>query len=163
MAFVVSKLNLDDLNGRTGTFDHAATGITMTFRPFSDAKFQKAYNMLEIRQRADIEAIKQARLNNELLDNISEDDKTADELLVMAIAKFLIADWDLVDEEGKKLPVSADNFVLLLMQLPESQQIAIVAWAMDCAGKVSQAKVEKLTQTKKKPSSATRGKKTSAD
>jgi len=158
MTFVVKKINLDDLDNKTGEYTHEDTGITMTLKSFNNPQFQKAYNMLMSRERSDNEAIRERKLDDSFLDEIGDGEKTTDELLVKAIGKFLVADWLVNDENGDKLEVSADNFILLIANI--EQPMPFVQWCLDSAAEVAITNAKSLSATKKKPPTATRGKKT---
>ncbi len=158
MAFVVKKINLDDLDSSTGEYTHKATGIKVTFKSFNNPQFQKAYNMLVSRERADSEAIKGHKLDDTFFDTIAEDEKTTDEMLVRAIGKFLVVDWDVQDEKGNKLEVTADNFILLIANLENAMDFT--QWCLDSATDVTIKNAKSLADTKKKPSPVTSGKKT---
>jgi hypothetical protein len=135
MAFVVKKINLDDLDNKTGEYTHKDTGITMTLKSFSNPQFQKAYNMLMSRERSDNEAIRGRKLDDSFLDDIEDGGKTTDELLVQAIGKFLVADWDVNDEKGNKLDITAENFILLIANI--EQPMPFVQWCLDSAADVA--------------------------
>lgn len=168
MAFVVKKINLDDLDNKTGSYtykgkdvDGADTSINITFKSFNNPQFQKAYGMIASRDKSDADAIKVKKLDDNFLDGLNEGDKTTGDIMVRAVGKFLIADWDVADESGDKLPINADNFVLLLANLPIDEQMGFFQWCMDSAGDVAVNSAKALAETKKKRSTATSGKKTS--
>lgn len=158
MAFVVNKANLDELDKQTGEYTHEATGIKVEFNSFNDPRFKKAYSMLIRREMADDEAMRNKKLDDSFLDDIDGDEKTADEMLARAIGKFLIADWDVEDQDGKKLEVSSDNFILLVANLDDARDF--VQWCLDSSTDVTVQAAKSLNETKKKPSRATNGKKT---
>lgn len=158
MAFVVKKINLDDLNAKTGKFTHEPTGLEVTFKPFTDKSFQKAYSLLMARDRADLVELKEKPLNDSFLDGIDVEDGTTNELLIRAIGKFLVTDWNAVDESGDKLAITGDNFVLLIGNVDNPSEF--IEWCFTCAGDVAMQKSEQAAETKKKPLSATSGKKT---
>lgn len=162
MAFVVDTSVVTDDKDVTKEFTFAPADVDVTFRSFNDSRFQKAYSLLNAKHAADMEKLLSTRLDDTIFDDIREGDKTADELLVKAIGNFLVVDWSVEDQNGDTLPPTGDNFVLLLVQLPQDKQMEFVTWCLDCAGKVSTLKAETKEVTKKKPSTATRGKKTSA-
>lgn len=160
MAFVVKKINLDDLNSQTGEFTHELTGITLTLKSFSDTKFQKAHDLIMSRNSLDMQELKTKALDDSFLDSISEDGKSVDELMLQAIGKFLVVDWNAEDEAGEKLEVTAENFVLLTANIPMNQQSGFVQWCFNKAADVSIEHVKSLSEAKKKPLRGTSGKKT---
>lgn len=168
MAFVVKKINLDDLDNKTGNYTYECKDVdgndislSITFKSFNNPQFQKAYSMIVSRNISDADAIKVKKLDDNFLDGLNEDDKTTGDIMVRAVGKFLIADWDINDENGDKLPINADNFVLLLANIPMREQQDFFQWCMDSAGDVAVNSAKALAETKKKPSTATGGKKTS--
>lgn len=165
MAFVVKNINLDDLDSNTGEYtyerkdaDGKDISLNITFKSFNNPQFQKAYNMLVSRERADSEAVKGRKLDETFLDDIADDEKTTDEMLVRAIGKFLIVDWDVQDEQGNKLEITADNFILLIANLENA--MGFTQWCLDSATDVTIKNAKSLADTKKKPLSVTSGKKT---
>lgn len=158
MAFVVNKTNLDELDKQTGEYTHEATGIKATFNSFNDPRFKKAYSMLIRREMADDEAMRNKRLDDSFLDGIDGDEKTADEMLARAIGRFLIADWDVQDQDGNKLEINSDNFILLIASIDDARDF--VQWCLDSSTDVTVQAAKSLSETKKKPLRATSGKKT---
>lgn len=161
MAFVVKKINLDDLSGDTGTFTHDPTKIELTLKPFSDKRFQKVRNMIAVRDRVDANQLKSVTLGEEFLDSLNTTEETTDVTLMRAIARFLITDWNAVDETGEKLAITGDNFIMLLGNIADVQEF--VQWVMDRAVDVAIKTAEDAAETKKKPSRVTSGKKTTAE
>lgn len=161
MAFVVKKINLDDLSGDTGTFTHEPTNIELTLKPFSDKRFQKVRNMIAVRDRVDANQLKSVTLGEEFLDSLNTTEETTDVTLMRAIARFLITDWNAVDETGEKLAITGDNFIMLLGNIADVQEF--VQWVMDRAVDVAIKTAEDAAETKKKPSRVTSGKKTTAE
>lgn len=155
--FVVKKLSLDDLADKSAEFTHKDTGVKITFNASSDKRFQKANELLTAREKADIADLKTKPLDDSFLDSINGTDKSASEIWLHAVAKFLIVDWDVVDESGDKLEVTGDNFVLLISNVDSPSEF--IEWCMTCANNVATQKTEKTAETKKKPSRATSGKK----
>lgn len=158
MTFVVKKISLDDLNNNSKEFTHEPTGLKVTLKSFNDKTFQKAYGLLMARDKADLVDLKEKPLDDSFLDDINADDGTTNELLIRAIAKFLITDWNAVDESGDKLEITGDNFVLLISNVDNPADF--ITWCFNCAGDVAVQKSAETAETKKKPSTATRGKKT---
>lgn len=158
MAFIVKKLDIDNFDSKTGQYTHEETGLKVTFKPFNNPQFQRAYNMIVSRERAEMEDAKSRKMDKTFLDDISDDEMTTDEVLVRAVGKFLIADWDAEDEEGNKLEISADNFVLLVANIENA--MAFTQWCLDSATDLTIKNAKSLTDTKKKPSPVTGGKKT---
>ena len=156
--FVVKKIDLDNLNVDTGTFTHEPTGIELTLKSFNDPMFTKAHELIQTRSQLDMKELKERALDSSFFDNIKSDGKSTNELQLEAIGKFLVVDWNAVDENGDKLPVSAENFVLLTANIPMNQQAEFVEWCFSMAVDVAIKHVEKLSETKKKSSRATSGK-----
>lgn len=161
MAFVVKKINLDDLSNTTEKFTHEPTGLEVTFKSFNDKSFQKAYSLLMARDKADLVDLKEKPLDDSFLDGINGEDGTTNELLIRSIAKFLITDWNAVDEDSNKLEVNGDNFVLLISNVDDPSEL--ISWCFTCAGDVAMQKSKEMAETKKKPSRVTSGKKTSQE
>lgn len=157
MAFVVKKLNLDELDKATGTYVYEPNNITVTLRAFTTARFQKAYGMILERERENKDALKGISLGDDFLDAM-DDDKSVDEMIARAIGKFLIVSWDIEEEGVGPLEVTADNYIQVLSNL--SNPIAFVQWCMDKSAEVSQDNSSLVTDTKKKQSPGTSGKKT---
>lgn len=158
MAFVVNKTDLDELDKQTGEYTHEATGIKVEFNSFNDARFKKAYSMLIRREMADDEAMRNKKMNDSFLDDIDGDEKTVDEMLARAIGRFLIADWDVQDQDGNKLEITSDNFILLVAKVDDAREF--VQWCLDSATDVTVQAAKSLDETKKKPLRVTSGKKT---
>ena len=114
--------------------------------------------MLIRRETADDEAMRNKKLDDSFLDGIDGDEKTVDEMLARAIGRFLIADWDVQDQDGNKLEISSDNFILLIANIDDARDF--VQWCLDSSTDVTVQAAKSLSETKKKPSSATSGKKT---
>ena len=158
--FVVKKVDLNNLNIETGTFTHEPTGIELTLKSFNDPMFTKAHELIQTRNQLDMQDLKERALDGAFFDNIKAEGKSTNELQLEAIGKFLVVDWNAVDEEGEPLPVSAENFVLLTANIPMNQQAEFVEWCFSKSVDVAIAHVEKVSETKKKSSRATSGKKT---
>ncbi len=159
MAFVVNTTKAELLdNGITKEFTHEPTGLKVTFKPSSDKHYQKANETLMMRERIDIDALKKKPMDDSFLSDLNIDNKSASELWLHALAKFLITDWSAVDQNGDKLEVTGDNFILLVNNIDDAQEF--LQWCTESAGQVAVEKAEQAAETKKKPSSATSGKKT---
>lgn len=160
MAFVVKKINLDDIAGGSGTYtyEEGDDKITLTLNSYDDRRFQKAYGLILDREKQELEAMNATALDDAFLDNISVEDKSTGEMITRAMAKFLIRDWDAVDEDGEKLPVTGDN--LLLLTASTKDPAAFIQWVFSKTVDVAVEHAESLVDTKKKPSPATSGKKT---
>lgn len=158
MTFVVKKIDLDDLNNKTGTFTHEKTGIELTLKSFSDKHFQKARNMIYVRDREDANQMKTVTLGEDFINRVNADEETTDVTLMRAMARFLIVEWNAVDENNEPLPVTGDNFIMLLGNIPDVPEF--IQWCMDRAVDVAIKNAQEVTETKKKSSTATRGKKT---
>lgn len=158
MTFVVKKIDLDDLNNKTGTFTHEKTGIELTLKSFSDKHFQKARNMIYVRDREDANQMKTVTLGEDFINRVNADEETTDVTLMRAMARFLIVEWNAVDENNEPLPITGDNFIMLLGNIPDVPEF--IEWCMDRAVDVAIKNAQEVTETKKKSSTATRGKKT---
>lgn len=158
MTFVVKKIDLDDLNNKTGTFTHEKTGIELTLKSFSDKHFQKARNMIYVRDREDANQMKNVTLGEDFINRVNADEETTDVTLMRAMARFLIVEWNAVDENNEPLPITGDNFIMLLGNIPDVPEF--IQWCMDRAVDVAIKNAQEVTETKKKSSTATRGKKT---
>ena len=159
MAFVVNTTKPELLDeGIAKEFTHKETGLKITFKPLSDKHYQKANETLMMRERIDIDALKSKPMDDSFLDGLNVDNKSASELWLHALAKFLITDWNAVDQDGNKLEVTGDNFILLVNSIGNAQEF--LQWCTESAGQVAIEKAEQAAETKKKPSSATSGKKT---
>ncbi|MCC3344857.1 hypothetical protein [Psychrobacter sanguinis] len=158
MTFVVKKIDLDDLNNKTGTFTHEKTGIELTLKSFSDKHFQKARNMIYVRDREDANQMKTVTLGEDFINRVNADEETTDVTLMRAMARFLIVEWNAVDENNELLPITGDNFIMLLGNIPHVPEF--IEWCMDRAVDVAIKNAQEVTETKKKSSTATRGKKT---
>ncbi|WP_019518985.1 hypothetical protein [Faucicola boevrei] len=81
---------------------------------------------------------------------------TADEALLFAVGEHLVADWNVKDEHGEKLPINGDNFVLLTANVDDP--MAFFYWCMECSGQIAKEVAEQNDITKKKPSKGGNGK-----
>lgn len=158
MAFVVKKIDLDHITAGTGTRTYEADNITMTLNSFDNRAFQKAYGLIIGREEEEKAAISAATMDDDFLNNISLTDKSTGEMITRAIAKFLIVDWDVVDEEGNKLEVTGDNLLLLSANTTDPE--AFIPWVFNATVEIAIEHAENITSTKKKPSPDTSGKKT---
>ena len=158
MAFVVKKPVIDELDIKAKEFTHEPTGLKVSFNPSSDKYYQKANEQLMMRERVDVDNLKNKAMDDSFLDDLKIDDKSASELWLRAVAKFLIVDWNAVDENGDKLEITGDNFILLIDNIDDAPEF--LQWCTACAGDVASQKSKDTAETKKKPSSVTSGKKT---
>ncbi len=157
MAFVVTKINLDQLSMGTGTFTYEPDNITMTLRGYDNRQFQRAQELIFAREKEEAEVIKNSTMDDSFLDNINSEDKSSAEMITRAVAKFLIISWDVVDENGDLLEVNGDNLLMLTAGVTDTQQFT--EWLWTSTLKVSTDHDKAITNTKKKPSPATSGKK----
>lgn len=158
MAFVVKKTNLDEMDSTTGTFTYEPDNITITIRSFYTPQFQKASELIVSRDRETLEALSKIEMGNDFLDAVDTTDKSVDEMLARAVGKFLIAAWDVETEDGEVLEINADNFILVMNSIPKP--FDFLQFCYERAGDVAIENSKTITDTKKKPSRATSGKKT---
>lgn len=150
MAFILTKNDLTKLHKETTQEFSFSNDLTITFKSLANPKFQRAYSI--IGQKALIDT----PLNAKTLANISEDELTADEALLFAVGEHLVVDWTVTDENGEKLPINGDNFVLLTANI--SEPMAFFNWCMECSGQIAQEIAKQNDITKKKPSKGGNGK-----
>lgn len=158
MAFVVTHQDIADLTGDAKEFEYKDTGLKVWFKSLADASFQKAYAMLQRREDAEEQELLNKPLDDSFFDDIKPEEKTVHELSMRAFGRFLIADWNAEDTNGEKLKVNADNFIQLTLATKEPDEF--YAWCINCASEVTREKAASTSETKKKPSRATNGKKT---
>ena len=158
MAFVLKNTNLDEMEAQTGEYTYEPHDIKVTFNSFNSPRFKKAYSMLIRREMSDEEAMRTKKMDDSFFDDIDEDEKTSDEMLARIIGRFLVVDWNVQDQDNNKLEVTADNFILLVSNVDDPRDF--VQWCLDSATDVTVQAAKSLEETKKKPSRATSGKKT---
>lgn len=157
MAFVVKKIDLDQLSAGTGTYTYEPDNITMTLNSFDNRAFQKAYGLILGREDEEKAAISAATMDDDFLNNINIGDKSTSEMITRAIAKFLIEAWDVVDETGATLEVTGDNLLLLTANTTDPDKF--IQWVFNTTVDIAVEHAKTITDTKKKPSPATSGKK----
>lgn len=162
MSYVVNTdINLDDLNSDTGTYTHTETGITITFNSYNDDRFQAAQSKIATREKLDSEAIKEQDLDpDSFLDDIDANKKTTGKILINAVGRYLIADWEVKDQNGDKLPITGKNFEMLIASLPVRKQPEFFQWCINRSIDVTLVSSQALEDTKKKLLKDTTGKKT---
>lgn len=159
MAFVLKKKEVLEGDLTTKAFTYKPADVTVTFKSLFTPSFQKAQSYLSSRFRNEANLPLTADMVSKQA--ISEDSLTFDEALIVAVGEHLAAEWDVVDEDNKKIPLTGENFVLLVSQMDSPSDF--VQWCFNCAGEVAKSIAESVAETKKKPSSATSGKKNTQD
>ena len=163
MAFLVKKNNFLDLNKtKSQTFTHAS-GLELTLKSIFTPNFQKAWDAIG----TSFEKQSEKPLTGALIASISDDMLTRGQATAHAIAEFLIDDWNAVDENEEKLPINADNLFQVvanipedsLAKLPSGEKESIFDWIFKSSSEVAKSIAETIDTTKKKPSNATSGKK----
>lgn len=159
MSFIVKNIDLGNLTSGKKEFEHDS-GLKITIRSYFTPKYQKAYGLLTQRQQAEKEAIAAAKLDDEFFTTrITDDDSelTVDDMLIHAMAMYLIEDWNATDENEVALPITGENLKKVIIGIGDSQ---IIGWLTRCALEVGNDAANEADALKKKPSSVTSGKKT---
>lgn len=159
MAFVVRKLDAKTVE-TVESFHYAPLDVNISLKSFEDELFQRAYNLIGDRTRIELEHLKNQPKDLTFFNGIESNKGSTGELVILAVGEYLITDWDIVDEDGKKLEVSGENFKLLMANVDKIDQIPFLQWCLDRAGDIAISDAELLNDTKKKPLSASSGKKT---
>ena len=163
MAFLVKKNNFLDLNKtKSQKFTHQS-GLELTLKSIFTPNFQKAWDAIG----TIFEKASEKPLTGELIASISDDTLTRGQATAHAIAEFLIDDWNAVDENEEKLPINADNLFQVVANIPEDsldklpsgEKESIFDWIFKSSSEVAKSIAETIDTTKKKPSNATSGKK----
>ena len=163
MAFLVKKNNFLDLNKtKSQKFTHQS-GLELTLKSIFTPNFQKAWDAIG----TSFEKQSEKLLTGALIASISDDTLTRGQATAHAIAEFLIDDWNAVDENEEKLPINADNLFQVvanipedsLAKLPSGEKESIFDWIFKSSSEVAKSIAETIDTTKKKPSNATSGKK----
>lgn len=163
MAFLVKKNNFLDLNKtKSQKFTHQS-GLELTLKSIFTPNFQKAWDAIG----TIFEKASEKPLTGALIASISDDTLTRGQATTHAIAEFLIDDWNAVDENEEKLPINADNLFQVvanipedsLAKLPSGEKESIFDWIFKSSSEVAKSIAETIDTTKKKPSNATSGKK----
>lgn len=164
MAFLVKKNNFLDLNKtKSQKFTHES-GLELTLKSIFTPNFQKAWDAIGI----SFEKESEKPLTSALITSISDDTLTRGQATAHAIAEFLIEDWNAIDEKtGDKLDINAENLFQVVANIPEDslttlesgEKESIFDWIFKSASEVAKSIAETIDATKKKPSSATSGKK----
>lgn len=150
MAFILKKNDLTQLHKQTTQEFSFNDELKITFKSLANPKFQRAYGIIS--QKSGIDS----PLNADTIANINDDELTADEALLFAVGEHLVADWTVEDENGEKLPINGDNFVLLTASVGEP--MAFFNWCMECSGQIAKDIAKQNDITKKKPSKGGNGK-----
>lgn len=155
MAFVLKEIDFTDPN-KTATreFVHSS-GLKFSFKSFLNPSFQKLYALITSKMEEDKK--QELTLNNLVNQTFSDDELTYDEALVIAVGKYLIADWNVPNEKGGIAEINGINMMRLVVQL---QDPSFVVWCIEKSSEVAKSIAEDLAATKKKSSSVTNGKKT---
>ena len=163
MAFLVKKNNFLDLNKtKSQKFTHQS-GLELTLKSIFTPNFQKAWDAIG----ASFEKESEKPLTSALITSISDDTLTRGQATAHAIAEFLIEDWNAVDENEEQLPINADTRFQVIANIPEDslamldsgEKESIFDWIFKSASEVAKSIAGNIEATKKKPSSATNGKK----
>ena len=163
MAFLVKKNNFLDLNKtKSQKFTHQS-GLELTLKSIFTPNFQKAWDAIG----TSFEKESEKPLTGELIASISDDTLTRGQATAHAIAEFLIDDWNAVDENEDKLDINADNLFQVIANIPEDslaklpngEKESIFDWIFKSSSEVAKSIAETIDTTKKKPSNATSGKK----
>ena len=163
MAFLVKKNNFLDLNKtKSQKFTHQS-GLELTLKSIFTPNFQKAWDAIGM----SFEKESEKPLTGALIASISDDTLTRGQATAHAIAEFLIDDWNAVDENEEKLPINADNLFQVVANIPEDsldklpsgEKESIFDWIFKSSSDVAKSIADNIEATKKKPSSATSGKK----
>lgn len=163
MAFLVKKNNFLDLNKtKSQKFTHES-GLELTLKSIFTPNFQKAWDAIG----TSFEKESEKPLTGALIASISDDTLTRGQATAHAIAEFLIDDWNAVDENEDKLDINADNLFQVvanipedsLAKLPSGEKESIFDWIFKSSSEVAKSIAETIDTTKKKPSNATSGKK----
>lgn len=159
MAFVLkSKETLDAIAAETRQFTHEPTGITMTLRTFANRGYQAAIAQLQAYGEAQQDEIATRPLDEHFFDNVDGDARTSNEMWVRAIGRFLIVDWDVLDDKDEPIKPSEDSMVLLVSQIDDPAEL--VTWCLNMATQIAADRAKDQTDVKKKPLTVTSGKKT---
>ncbi|MCG7412834.1 hypothetical protein MHK07_10050 [Moraxella nonliquefaciens] len=157
MAYIIKKQDLADDKDFTSTFTHDETGITVTFYSAVKPAFLRTHALIMAKREQE----QDTPLTAEVIANISDDELNINEAMGYAIGEHLIADWDvMMDDDGRqeKLPITGENFVKLLSNLPNGFEFSI--WCLECSEKTAQSAKQKATDLAKKPSKGSNGSKT---
>lgn len=163
MAFLVKKNNFLDLNKtKSQKFTHQS-GLELTLKSIFTPNFQKAWDAIG----TSFEKESEKPLTGALIASIGDDTLSRGQATAHAIAEFLIDDWNAVDENGDKLDINADNLFQVvanipedsLAKLPSGEKESIFDWIFKSSSEVAKSIAETIDTTKKKPSNATSGKK----
>ena len=161
MSYVLSNANEaieEDLN--TKEFTHEPTGIKFTLRSYANPAYQRAYERIYLREQEYNKGLYGAKLDDSFLDEAESNEMTPNELWLRAIGRFLIEDWSVVDQDGVKVKPSGDSFLMLLTSIKNPPELA--RWCIDRATDIAIEKDIAVEEIKKKPSTATIGKKPTA-
>lgn len=150
MAFILKKNDLTQLHKEATKEFSFNDDLKISFKSLANPKFQRAYGIISQKTGIDVP------LNADTIANINEDELTADEALLFAVGEHLVADWTVEDENGEKLPINGDNFVLLTANVDDP--MAFFYWCMECSGQIAKDIAKQNDITKKKPSKGGNGK-----
>lgn len=157
MAYIIKKQDLADDKDFTSTFTHDKTGIRVTFYSALKPAFLRTHALIMAKKEQE----QDTPLTANVIAKMNDDELNINEAMGYAIGEHLIADWDvMMDDDGRqeKLPITGENFVKLLSNLPNGFEFSI--WCLECSEKTAQNAKQKATDLAKKPSKGSNGSKT---
>ena len=157
MAYIIKKQDLADDKDFTSTFTHDETGIRVTFYSALKPAFLRTHALIMAKKEQE----QDTPLTADVIAKMNDDELNINEAMGYAIGEHLIADWDvMMDDDGRqeKLPITGENFVKLLSNLPNGFEFSI--WCLECSEKTAQSAKQKAAQLAKKPSKGSNGSKT---
>lgn len=157
MAYIIKKQDLADDKDFTSTFTHDKTGIRVTFYSALKPAFLRTHALIMAKKEQE----QDTPLTADVIAKMNDDELNINEAMGYAIGEHLIADWDvMMDDDGRqeKLPITGENFVKLLSNLPNGFEFSI--WCLECSEKTAQSAKQKATDLAKKPSKGSNGSKT---
>lgn len=150
MAFILKKTDLTELHKETTKEFAYNDDLKISFKSLANPKFQRAYGIINQKSATD------TPLNAQTIGDIDDDELTPDEALLFAVGSHLVADWNVENENGEKLPINGENFTLLSVNVDDP--MAFFYWCMECSGQIAKEIAEQAQHTKKKPSKGGSGK-----
>lgn len=157
MAYIIKKQDLADDKDFTSTFTHDKTGIRVTFYSALKPAFLRTHALIMAKKEQE----QDTPLTADVIAKMNDNELNINEAMGYAIGEHLIADWDvMMDDDGRqeKLPITGENFVKLLSNLPNGFEFSI--WCLECSEKTAQSAKQKATDLAKKPSKGSNGSKT---
>ena len=150
MAFILKKTDLTELHKETTKEFAYNDDLKISFKSLANPKFQRAYGIINQKSATD------TPLNAQTIGDIDDDELTPDEALLFAVGSHLVADWNVENENGEKLPINGENFTLLSASVDDP--MAFFHWCLECSGQIAKQIAEQAQHTKKKPSKGGSGK-----